>query len=166
MDTCHPAQPPAGNTAVTDNLGSGQLLLFAFVCVIHHNDVVVQSQQLPVTAYFSSKLLFVFALWLLCQYSMAEENPAAQRQTAAVSDDLRSSQLLPFVSESSSSKTEALWRLFNLWDYPDSLLGWHYTPPRAVWSLPGSPLIFKMPPWRTQNLRERRDGGGVNLLAK
>ena len=40
--------------------------------------------QTAVTADFTSKqlLLFVFARRSVCQYSMAEENPAARRQTA------------------------------------------------------------------------------------
>ena len=39
---------------------------------------------MAVTAYFTSQqlLLFVFARPSVCHYSMAEENPAAQRQTA------------------------------------------------------------------------------------
>ena len=51
--------------------------------------------QTAVTAYFTSKqiLLFAFAWRSLCQYSMAEENPAAQRQTA-VTAYLKSNQLL------------------------------------------------------------------------
>ena len=40
-------------------------------------------------------LLFIFALWSLCQYSMAEENPAAQKQTA-VTAHFSSQQLLLF----------------------------------------------------------------------
>ena len=41
-------------------------------------------RQTTVTAYFTSEqlLLFVFARRSVCQYSMAEENPAVQRQTA------------------------------------------------------------------------------------
>ena len=45
------------------------------------NDI---QRQTTVTDYFSSKqlLLFVFARRSVCQYWMAEDNPAAQRQTA------------------------------------------------------------------------------------
>ena len=41
-------------------------------------------RQTAVAACFSIKqlLLFVFARWSVCQYSMAEDNPAALRQTA------------------------------------------------------------------------------------
>ena len=51
--------------------------------------------QTAITAYFTSRqiLLFAFAWRSLCQYSMAEENPAAQRQTA-VTAYLKSKQLL------------------------------------------------------------------------
>ena len=50
-----------------------------------------------VAANLTSKqlLLFVFALRSVCQYSMAEENHAAQRQ-AAVTAYLKSKQLLLF----------------------------------------------------------------------
>ena len=72
-------------TAVTAYLKSKQLLQFAFV-------------QKAVTADLWSKqlLLFVFARRSVWQYSMAEENPAAQRQTA-VTAHLKSKQLLLFV---------------------------------------------------------------------
>ena len=55
-------------------------------------------RQISVTAYFTSKqlLLFVFVRRSVCQYSMAEENPAAQRQTA-VTAYFTSGQLLLFV---------------------------------------------------------------------
>ena len=58
----------------------------------------VCQRHTTVTAYFSSKqlLLFVFARRSVCQYSMAEENPAAQRQTA-VTAYISSNQLLLFV---------------------------------------------------------------------
>ena len=48
--------------------------------------------------YFSSKqlLLFIFAWRSICHYSMAEENPASQRQTE-VTAYLKSKQLLLFV---------------------------------------------------------------------
>ena len=53
--------------------------------------------QTAVTAYLKGKqlMLFVFARRSLCQYSMAEENPAAQRQTA-IAAYLKSMQLLLF----------------------------------------------------------------------
>ena len=54
-------------------------------------------RQTAVIAYFSSKqlLLFVFAQQSLCQYSMAEDNPAVQRQ-AAVTAYFSGQQLLLF----------------------------------------------------------------------
>ena len=50
-----------------------------------------------VTAYLESKLLLLFAFDLqsVCQYSMAEENPAAQRQTT-VAAHLESELLMLF----------------------------------------------------------------------
>ena len=44
--------------------------------------------QKAVTADFTSSqlLLFVFARRSVCQYWMAEDNPAAQRQTAVTAD--------------------------------------------------------------------------------
>ena len=55
-------------------------------------------RQTAVTAYFSSKqlLLFVSGGQSVCQYSKAEEIPAAQRQTA-VTAYFSSKQLLLFV---------------------------------------------------------------------
>ena len=46
--------------------------------------IFLKQRQTAVTAYLKSKQLlpFVFAWLSVCQYSMAEENPAAQRQTA------------------------------------------------------------------------------------
>ena len=63
------------NSKTNRNNSSKQLLLFAFA---------VCQRQAAVTAYSPSKqlLLFVFARRSVCQYSMAEEIPAAQRQTA------------------------------------------------------------------------------------
>ena len=55
-------------------------------------------RQTAVAAYFSSNqlLLFVFVRRSVCQYSMAEEKPAAQKQSA-VTAYLESKQLLLFV---------------------------------------------------------------------
>ena len=75
--------------AVTAYFSSKQLLLLTFSTL---------QRQTAVTVYFSSKqlLLFVFARRSVCQYSMAEENPAALRQTAVTAYFL-SKQLLLFV---------------------------------------------------------------------
>ena len=60
-------------------------------------------RQTAVVVYFTSKqlLMFVFARRSVCQYSMAEENPAAQRQTA-VTAYISSKQLLLSVFEGQS----------------------------------------------------------------
>ena len=61
-------------------------------------------RQAAVTAHLKSKqlLLFVFARRSVCQYSMAEENPAAQRQTT-VTAYFNSKHLLLFVFASLES---------------------------------------------------------------
>ena len=98
--------------AVTAYFTSKQLLLFdsAFwkqvvtvVCLCISRQIQVQmcvfsQKQSAVTVHFTSKqlLLFVFARRSVCQYSMAEENPAAQRQTAVTAYFL-SKHLLLFV---------------------------------------------------------------------
>ena len=74
------------------------MILFT-ICPINEFFVLLAMQrQTTVTAYFSSKqlLLCPFVSRSLCQYSMAEENPAAQRQTS-VTVYLPSKQLLLFV---------------------------------------------------------------------
>ena len=60
--------------------------------------VYILTNQTAVTAYFTSKqlLLFVFSWRSVWHYSMAEENPAAQRQTA-VAAYFTSNQILLFV---------------------------------------------------------------------
>ena len=72
--TKHKSAMPENKTTVAVYLKNKQLVLFAFNW----------QRQTTVTADFTSKqlLLFVFARWSVCQYSMAEENPASQRQTA------------------------------------------------------------------------------------
>ena len=70
------------------------LEMSAVTAVPPHGDI----QMTAVTAFLKSKqlLLFVFTRRSVCQYSMAEENPAAQRQTT-VTAYLKSKQLLLFV---------------------------------------------------------------------
>ena len=74
-------------------------MLFVFAILDHvvssKSLVVVEQRQAEVTAYLESKQLplCVFARWSVCQYSMAEENPATQRQTA-VTAYMESKQLL------------------------------------------------------------------------
>ena len=59
--------------------------------------VTAIQRQTAVAAHFPSKqlLLFVFAPQSVCQYSMAEENPAVRRQTT-VTAYFTSKQLLLF----------------------------------------------------------------------
>ena len=58
-------------------------------------DICMKVRQAAVTIYLKSKhlLLFVITGSSVCQYSMAEENPAAQKQTA-VTANFSSKQLL------------------------------------------------------------------------
>ena len=58
----------------------------------------VMQRETAVTTYLKSKqlLLLAFGLLSVCQYLMAEDNPAAQRQTA-VAAHLKTKQLLLFI---------------------------------------------------------------------
>ena len=80
---------------------SNKVTIKSIFIMWNENDTAFQHCRAKSTSsscWLSSKqlLLFVFAWRSVCQYSMAEENPAAQRQTA-VTAYFTSKQLLLFV---------------------------------------------------------------------
>ena len=84
-------------------------------------------RQTTVTEYFSSKqlLLFVFARRSVCQYWMAEDNPAAQRQTAVTIICLKTSavpMMTQYVAAGVATRTPLSARLYKLNVHPLEVL--------------------------------------------